>query len=245
MSELLDQVSEIGIGGQLDRSAQMHPHFRTIVATEYGSVMHQCNLQTEPGGTDRRTHACNATADHDKVECSFIMRISITRKQSAAQGLHLLFILRQVVVALRRKIDGITTAVESRQVMQRHLDAGRFYDRYSGILPHPVFSRCTQFGWQPITVHSQLEPPRTLAVMPRRGPVISSDINVICAFVRKNDRRTSIVYGCTRSVSQQIRRPHDIHELLIHDPAALVGKGFGFKEIFMSRESGRKQKSQY
>ena len=112
------------------------------------------------------------------------------------------------------------------------------FDRHlADRLPHPFVSFATQFGTEPLVTDRQCEAARTGTVIPGRGPVVGTDIDVIGTLFGQRNGSLGIFDGTSHAVSQQVRRPHQVHKLLVDDPTAFAVEVFGLDEQITGRSS--------
>ena len=63
--------------------------------------------------------------------------------------------------------------------------------------------------------------------MPRRGPIVGSNIHVVGCRGIYSHLRKRIFNGRSQSVGDEVRRPHPLNHLLIYQPSALFLEAFG------------------
>ena len=66
--KLFLQVAEPRIRLHVDATAQVYAHFRTVVATQNGTVLHQSHAQTQASCRQSRTHSGHSATHNHKVE---------------------------------------------------------------------------------------------------------------------------------------------------------------------------------
>lgn len=80
------------------------------------------------------------------------------------------------------------------------------------------------------TVHQQLEPPRLARRLPVRHPVLRAHKHMVIARLRKCHGGGRVFDRTAQAMREQVRRPHDLDELRVEHPAAVVHETLGLNE---------------
>ena len=206
----------------------MDTYLRTVITTYHRTVINQSYSATQTGCRHSGTHP-GYTGSHDYKIIFAGNRCFIRQSQClTTECFQLLYIRRRHLACFRSKVDRITTTVKSRQIMQ--LDyCFQILDRYlSSYLPHPGRTLRSQWRSHLLSSDRQTEFTGTFPFFPWGSPVIGPNIYIIFSFFWKRDFRRCIIDGYTHPMRQKVRRPHQIHKLLVNLPTSFVTKTFGF-----------------
>ena len=125
--------------------------------------------------------------------------------------------------------DRIAAAFETCQIVQRN--GGRFaYGDFAAGLPMPWIADGAKSFLQRLAIDEYLKLSWRSGSFPWRDPVTRANPNLVLSCFGKVDRTTGIGNRFAQSMSQQIGRPHQIHELLINNPTAFFGERFNFDQ---------------
>ena len=228
--ELLLQASQLLVGAHFDPPAQMDTDFGAVVPAHYRTVVDQGNITPQTGRRNRRTHAGNSRSHDNQIVRSRRRHLIGQMQGLAPESIQLRKIGGRYIPFFRRKIDRIATAVETGQVMQPDHCVLLLHRHLACLLPHPCLTRTTQHLRNCLLAHRERKSSGTLALSPRSGPVIRTDVDVILSPLREGHPRSSVLHRNTHSMRQQIGRPHQVHKLLIDYPSALVAEALRLYE---------------
>ena len=143
VAEFADHAPQHRVAAQLDVTAQMDPHLGAVVAPQHGAVVDQRHASAPfAGGTHRGAHARNASADHHEVE--LLLAGSLPPGELPAELRKRSGFGRRHVVGAVRQVDGVTTTVETRQILQRQGRLPGAERNLAGTLPLPAGARLTE-----------------------------------------------------------------------------------------------------
>ena len=205
----------------------MYADFGAVVAAQHRTVVDQRDPASQPRGRHRGTHPGDAAAHHDEIERLHALRRIGNMQHPAAESRQLPGIGRRHIPLIPGEIDGVAAAVEAGKVGQRNFDRTLPDSDPSGILPHPLPAPVSQHLGQRPFPHPEGESPGALAVVPGSDPVERPHVGVISPGFGEFDGRNGVRHGFAHAVCDEIRRSHQIHELLIDGPAALVAETLG------------------
>ena len=227
VSELTLHPAQTGVGFHLDIAAQMHPDFRTVVASQDRTVIHQSHLQAVSRGCRSSAHPGDSATGNNEVKLSDrrIGEIQLLFPESS----EFLHGCRRTVLPLCEK-NRITTSVKTGKVTQSKGDGPFLQADLAGRLPHPFITLRPEFIRKCLPVNLHDKPSRSPAGSPGGHPVVGSHPDLVNTTFRNSYLRGSIRDRHSKSVGKQIRRPHNVHELLVHDPASLVCETFCLNE---------------
>jgi hypothetical protein len=134
---------------------------------------------------------------------------------------------------IRREVDRIGAAFEAGQIVQRELDGFVGDVDRAAVLPVPVGALGAEGRLKRLAVDDQLKLSGGVSGgggVPPRDPVLGADEEAIGSRGGELDGRRRIVDGTTQTMSQHVRRAHDVDELRVELPSAVLIEAFGFDE---------------
>ena len=244
MAELTDHPAEPFIRADFGISAEVHPDLSTVVAAEDRAVIDEGDLAAHPCSRHSRTHSGDAASCHDEVILPLIRlrkpeHVPPERSQGiAARRRHISFLIRQP--------DRIASALKSCPVRQGNFILPRLQPHLPGILPFPAAAAYAEVCLECASACLHAEFPRPGSRCPRRSPVECPYIHMPGAVLWHFNLRHRIGDRLSHAVRKEVGRPHQVHELLVHDPASLVIEVLGLNpDAVRSHRNGAQHRQKH
>ena len=215
----------------------MDPDLRGVVATRDRTVVDEGHFAAKPGGGNGCAHACDSSSDHHEIVFPAIGRLGRKRSDRTAEGLKISNFRRRNGPLILCQPDGVATPVKACHVRQRKLAGSCLELRAPGILPEPGVVLRAENSLERFPLQLDFKGSGALfGGGPGRGPVVGANPDMVHSRLRNINRRTGVGDWFAHAVGDQVRRAHEVHELLVQRPAAFVGEGFGLDEYAAGRE---------
>ena len=228
-NELGNDVADVRVGRQVGFAFRPDADLGAAVAAEHGAILDERHGESEPCGRNGGRGAGDAAADDDEVELAAVGRLVGPAEQFAAQRFELGPPSGGTKSGIAAKQDGVAAAFEAGQIAKR--DGGRIFDLDgAAVLPMPLGAFGAERGVERLAVDqrvgngperralSRARPSR--ACEPKRGTCRRWELDV----------RRGVPHRFAQAVGEQVGRAHDVHELLVDDPAARFVERLGLDE---------------
>ena len=239
VAKLADDAAKGGILSGLYYAAKMHTHFGRVVASEHGAVVHQSHAATQAGRRYGCTHAGDAATDDNEVELLGLRLLASEQGETPVVACSKTLFGRTVKFGGEQY--GIHAAVEAGLVCQRYALCALLEPDHSAVLPLPAVARAAHFGSFILAAHAYAEASRTFCISPRRSPVVRAHPHAVTPVFGHRGGSLGVGHGHAHAMSNEVRRPHKVHELLVYSPSALVCKRLGLDEHVGSERSVERQ----
>jgi len=223
-AHLLDDAALAGVGLRAAGAVDAHAELDAGVAAEDGAVLDERRPRAEPCRGDGRRATRRAGTDHDDVEGAAVLRLERHAGQAAAFLRDVLGLVGRRVLQVDRQDDGVAAAVVARQIVQGDRRLALLEAEVASRRPVPaVVMRLAEDLLGRHAAYDDLELPwRVLG-----RPVARADPDPPRRRPRDPHLNLGIGDGLAHPRRDEIGRAHQVHELGVEQPAAVVGEVLG------------------